>query len=148
MLVSGEKKRARVLLADDHPVVLEDLRTLVGSEFDVVAAIHDGNELVRAVEALTPDVVVTDIAMPGLDGITAAGKILRRSPTARIVFVSVHDELEMVQRGLATGAYGYVVKGSAGYELLPAIDAALRGEYFLSELVKKHQVKIKSDQSE
>ena len=148
MLVSEEKKRARVLLADDHRVVLEDLRALLETEFDVVAAVHDGNELVSAFEALGPDVVVTDIAMPGLDGIRAAGKILRRSPAARIVFVTVHDEWEIVQRGLATGAVGYVVKRSAGNDLVPAIDAALHGERFVSALIRIRQIEGKREPSE
>ena len=148
MLVSGEKKRARVLLADDHRVVLEDLRALLETEFDVVAAVHDGNELVSAFEALAPDVIVTDIAMPGLDGIAAAGKILRRNPAARIVFVTVHDEWEIVQRGLATGAVGYVVKRSAGNDLIPAIDTALHGECFVSPLIRIRQNEIKRDPSE
>src|SRR5262245_64633217 len=114
MVGTDEHLRARVLLADDHPTVLEDLRALLESEFEVVAAVRDGNELVNAVEALAPDVIVTDIAMPGLDGITAASRILRRNPATRIIFVTVHDEMEIVQRGLASGACGYVVKLSAG----------------------------------
>jgi DNA-binding NarL/FixJ family response regulator len=86
-----EKIRARVLLADDHPEVVKDLRALVETEFEVVATVGDGNALVAAAEALAPDVIVTDIAMPGLNGIAAASRILASNPSARIVFVTVHN---------------------------------------------------------
>lgn len=130
--------RARVLLADDHPAVLEDLRALLQPEFDVVATVGDGNALLSSVEALTPDVIVTDITMPGLDGIAAAGEILRRDPKARIVFVTVHKELEIVEKSLATGALGYVVKVSAGDDLVPAIRTALGGRRYVSANASHH----------
>ena len=117
----------RVILADDHPEIVEDLRALVEPEFEVVATVADGHALVVAAETLTPDVIVTDIAMPGLNGITAAARILRRNPAARIVFVTVYNDPVLVQKGLATGALGYVLKLTAGDDLLPAIRAALRG---------------------
>lgn len=135
-MFNGEKKiRARVLLADDHPKVVADLRALVEPEFEVVATVGDGHALVAAAETFAPDVVVTDIAMPGLNGITAAGEILRRNPAARIVFVTVHNHPVLVEKGLATGALGYVLKLTAGDDLVPAIRAALRGEHHLSPTV-------------
>jgi DNA-binding NarL/FixJ family response regulator len=140
MLTNEDKKRARVLLADDHAAVLEDLRALVESEFDVVGSVGDGHALFGAVEGLSPDVVVTDINMPGLDGIAAATKILRQRPDTRIIFVTVHGESEMVRRGLETGALGYVVKMSAGNDLLPAINAALQGKRYVSETIGEYQV--------
>jgi CheY-like chemotaxis protein len=124
---SQKGQRARVLLADDHPAVAKELYALLQSEFDVIAIVADGDALITAAEALAPDCIVTDIAMPGLDGITAASEILRRNPAARIVFVTVHDEAEMVKRGLAIGVLGYVLKLAAGEELVSAINAALRG---------------------
>ena len=135
-MFSGEKKiRMRVILADDHPEIVEDLRALVEPEFEVVATVGDGHALVVAAETLTPDVIVTDIAMPGLNGITAAARILLRNPAARIVFVTVYNDPALVQKGLATGALGYVLKLTAGDDLLPAIRAALRGERHLSPTV-------------
>ena len=126
---SGEEKnRARVLLADDHPEIVEDLRAVVEREFEVVATVGDGNALIAAAERLAPDVIVTDIAMPGLNGITAAAEILRRNPAARIVFVTVYSHPVLVQKGLATGALGYVLKLRAGDDLVPAIHAVLRGK--------------------
>jgi DNA-binding NarL/FixJ family response regulator len=82
-----------------------------------------------------PHVIVADITMPGLDGIAAAGEILRKQPRARLVFVTVHHDAAMAQKGLAIGALGYVVKLRAGEELVPAIHAAPRGEPYVSPLV-------------
>ena len=108
---------------------------MVEREFELVATVGDGNALVAAAEALAPDVIVTDIAMPGLDGIAAASEILRRNPAARIVFVTVYNHPVLVQKGLAVGALGYVLKLRAGDDLVPAIHAALRGERHLSPTV-------------
>jgi DNA-binding NarL/FixJ family response regulator len=120
--------RATVLLADDHPMNTVLLRSLLVPAFDVVGDVADGWELVAAAERLSPDVIVTDIGMPGIDGIEAARRILARNPSARVVFVTVQSDPEVVRRSLATGAMGYVVKLVAGDELVPAVHAALRGE--------------------
>jgi DNA-binding NarL/FixJ family response regulator len=135
-MFSGKVKiRVRVLLADDHPEVLDYLRAVVEPEFEVVGAVGDGNALVAAAETLSPDVIVTDIGMPGLNGIAAATQIFGKNPAARIVFVTVHMEPEMVQKGFATGAMGYVLKLMAGDDLVPAIRAVLQGKRHLSPTV-------------
>ena len=131
MFSEEEKIRARVILADDHPEVIEDIRALVEPEFDVVATVGDGNALVAAAETLAFDVIVTDIAMPGLNGIAAAARILGINPAARIVFVTVHNQPEIVEKGLAIGAMGYVLKLRAGDDLVPAIRAVLQGQRHL-----------------
>jgi len=120
--------RIRVLLADDHLETAELLRGLLQPEFDVIANVTDGRTLVKYAERLAPDVIVSDITMPDLDGIGAATAILRANPSARIVFVTVHGDRSVVVRALATGALGYVLKWSAGDELIPAIHAALNGK--------------------
>jgi DNA-binding NarL/FixJ family response regulator len=120
--------RARVLLADDHPGNAELLRTLLQPDFDVIAVVRDGRALVSAAETLLPDVIVSDISMPELDGIAAAGVILRQNPRARIIFVTVHGDTALRERALEAGAVGYVLKLAAGDELVPAVRAALRGE--------------------
>ena len=132
MFNEEQKIRVRVILADDHPEVVEGLRALVESEFDVVGTVGDGNALIAAVEMLAPDVVVTDIAMPGLNGMTAAARILGSNPAVRVVFVTVHNQPELVEKGLAIGALGYVLKLRAGDDLVPAIHAVLRGQRHLS----------------
>ena len=124
--------KSRLLLADDHLGTAELLRVLLQSEFEVIAQVRDGSALVEAARRLHPDVIVSDISMPVVDGITAAGQILRDDPDARIVFVTVHCEPILIQRGLATGALGYVLKRTAGDELIPAVRSALRGERHVS----------------
>jgi DNA-binding NarL/FixJ family response regulator len=124
--------RTRLLLADDHLDTAFQLRALLQPEFEVIAHVTDGRALVRDAARLLPDVIISDISMPELDGITAAALILECNPTARIIFVSVHADPVLVARGLATGALGYVLKLSAGDDLVPAIHAALRGECHVS----------------
>ena len=119
--------RPRVLLAEDHAETAERLHKLLRADFDVIASVEDGDALVDAAERLSPDVIVTDIAMPGIDGIAAAVLIRRHDPNARIVFVTVHAESMFVEAGLEAGALGYVLKDSAGDELMAAIRAALGG---------------------
>ncbi|HSE85719.1 MAG TPA: response regulator transcription factor [Candidatus Binatia bacterium] len=134
-LCAKEKIRARVILADDHPDVVESLLALVEPEFDVVATVGDGKALVAAAASLTPDVIVTDISMPGLNGISAADQILRSNPATRVVFVTVHNHPVLVEKGLAIGALGYVLKLTAGDDLVPAIRDALQGKRHLSPTV-------------
>ena len=122
----------RLLLADDHLETAELLRGLLQPEFDVVAQVQDGYALLSAFERLSPDVIVSDISMPGLDGITAAAQIVRRHPAARIVFVTVASDPLLMERGFEAGALGYVMKCAACDELLPAVRSALRGERHVS----------------
>lgn len=124
--------RPRVLLAEDHRHVAEELRRLLEPEFEVAAVVGDGHALLREAEALVPDVVVTDVAMPGLDGIAAMTALLARRPTARVVLVTVHDNPELVERAYAAGALAYVPKLTASRDLVPAVRAALRGERYRS----------------
>jgi DNA-binding NarL/FixJ family response regulator len=141
------QQRVRILVAEDHLAVAEGLRAVLEPEFDVIATVGDGHALVTAA-TLTPEVIVTDMAMPGLDGIAAAGEILRRHPRARIVFVTVHNDAELVQTGLAIGAWGYVLKLTAGEELVPAVHAALRGQQHVSPLIDGWQRQGGDDRAE
>jgi len=124
--------RARLLLADDHAAGAEQLRGVLEPEFEVAATVGDGRALVEAADAIRPDVIVTDVGMPCLDGIAAALMILQKDPRARIVFVTGHAEAELLRRALAAGALGYVLKPAAGDELVVAVRAALRGERHVS----------------
>jgi DNA-binding NarL/FixJ family response regulator len=124
--------RPRVLLAEDHAETAARLRKLLGVDFDVVASVEDGRALVDATERLSPDAIVADIDMPGVDGIEATTLIRHRDPDARIVLVTVHGESMLVEAGLAAGALGYVLKDTAGDELVAAVHAALGGHQFVS----------------
>jgi DNA-binding NarL/FixJ family response regulator len=132
--------RPRLLLADDHAETADLLCTLLEPEFEVVAAVEDGRALVDAASQFAPDVIVTDISMPRLDGIAAAALIRRRHPEARIVLVTVHADSLLVDRGLAIGALGYVLKDTAGDELLCAVHAALEGRRYVSRALRSPSV--------
>lgn len=124
-------KRNTIVLADDHPLVIEQLRELLSTEFDVVAAVRDGRELIAAAQLLKPDVVVTDISMPDMDGMLAAKRITLELPDIRIVFVTMHDNAALAKAALNIG-HGYVLKSSAGEELIDAVQAVLEHRRFLS----------------
>lgn len=123
----------RLVVAEDHPSTAALLCDLLKPEFDVVSVVSDGEALVAAAARLSPDAIVTDVSMPGLDGISAATRILVRDHDARIVIVSIHADQAVVDRAMTSGAMGYVSKMTAGDELAPAVRAALRGEHYVSQ---------------
>lgn len=123
--------RATVILADDHPNVAMQLRYLLGEAFEVVAVVGDGQALVKAAARLQPDMVVTDISMPGMDGIQAAREMRTRQPALRVVFITVHDDVALARIAMEVGQ-GYVLKASAGDELVEAVNAVLSGGRFVS----------------
>jgi DNA-binding NarL/FixJ family response regulator len=124
-------RRPSLVLAEDHPQMSREMTRLLEDDFEIVAVVTDGEALLTWASRLCPDVVVTDIGMPGMDGIEAASQLVRWLPGIPIVFVSVHDEPEIVRRALAIGR-GFVVKTAAGDELVDAVHAALRGDSFVS----------------
>jgi DNA-binding NarL/FixJ family response regulator len=124
-------QRARIVLADDHPGVAEELRYLLDEAFDVVAVVGHGQALVTAATRLSPDAVVTDISMPGMDGMEAARQLLCARPDLGVIFVSVHDDPALARKALDIGR-GYVRKASAGEELVDAIRVVLEGRVFVS----------------
>jgi len=114
----------------------EELRRLLEAEFDVVATVADGDALLRAADDFRPELVVTDIVMPGLDGIAATVALRARRPGIRVVLVTVHDEPDLAERGYAAGALAYVLKHTAALELVPAIRAAMRDERYVSPSIR------------
>jgi DNA-binding NarL/FixJ family response regulator len=129
--------RARVLLADDHSVMLDRVGGLLSSSFEVVGAVANGQEMISAGIRLNPDVIVADITMPGLTGIEAAQQLREAGSGARFVFLTIHIEHEFVDACVSQGALGYVVKSHMKTDLIPAIKAALTGRTFISPLVSR-----------
>jgi DNA-binding NarL/FixJ family response regulator len=129
--------RLRVLLAEDHQHMANRLRQLLEQECEVVGVVGDGQDLIEAVDDLAPDVIVSDVSLPGSDGLTAAAVILGRHPDARIVFVTVRDDPRVVRKAVQLGAFGYVVKADAGEELVTAVHAAVAGQLHLSSSVRE-----------
>jgi len=130
----------RVILADDHALVLEAFRTLLGAEVDVVATALDGHELIRAVKQHKPDVVVTDIAMPVLNGVDACSKLLKIRPDLKVIFLTVSDDPDLVAEVFRNGAKGYLLKSSAAAELLRAIRAVAGGSTYVTPLVTERMI--------
>jgi DNA-binding NarL/FixJ family response regulator len=122
----------KVLLADDHPGFPALVARLLESTFEVVGRVADGRSLFELAMKLQPDVIVTDICMPVLNGLEAADLLRKSGCAAKIVFLSVHSEPDFVQAGLSAGALGYVVKPRVATELVLAIQEALAGKIFVS----------------
>ncbi len=122
----------RLALADDRADVLEEVRTLLEPEFEVICSAPEGLALVRAVTETRPDGVVADLQMPGLNGIDAGAEIIRSGVCEAVIILSAYDDPDLVQRAMNAGIRGYVLKVDAGEELLPAIYAVLNGQTYLS----------------
>jgi DNA-binding NarL/FixJ family response regulator len=128
--------QTRVLIADDHRAMLDTLVRMLTTDFDVVAAVMDGTAVVTRAEQLEPDLLILDIAMPGLNGIAAATQLKAKGSTAKVVFVSNMRDREFVQESLALGDVGYVVKDRLVADLLPAIHQVLSGHSFISPTLR------------
>jgi DNA-binding NarL/FixJ family response regulator len=128
----SSRRRARVLLADDHLLVAEALRSLLISEFELVGVVEDGRALVEAAGRLRPDVIVADVTMPHLNGIDALIQLRQRGDRVPVVFLTMHRDVTFARRALDAGASGFVLKHSAPAELLSAVHAALEGRTYLT----------------
>ena len=124
--------RRRVLLADDHAQVLSAVTALLGDSFDVVGLVSDGRAALETTLKLQPDLVVLDISMPRMNGIEVAKELKRRTNATKIVFLTVHEEPDILANCFAAGALGYVVKAFMDRDLIPAIEEALAGRVFVS----------------
>jgi DNA-binding NarL/FixJ family response regulator len=128
-------KRARVLLGDDHIIILEGVRHILEPHFDVVGAVSDGRALLAAVRELHPDVVVADISMPLLNGIEVARQLQKSQAGPKIIFLTMHPDATYATEAFRAGASGYVLKSSAADELVRAIQEALLGRVYVTPLV-------------
>lgn len=124
--------RPRVLIADDHRVVAQGLKTMLSAEFDLVGVVADGRAMVDAAKALRPDVIVADVSMPELNGIDALETLRHEGLDVPVVFLTMHSQPGYARRALRAGAAGYVLKLAAPEELVQAIRAALDGGTFVS----------------
>lgn len=124
-------RRPTILLADDHAIVLEGLTSLLRDEFALVGTVSDGARLIEAARRLRPDVIVTDMAMPGLSGLEAVRRLKAESIPAKVIVLTMHAEAALAAQALRAGAAGFVVKHAAAKELIAAIHTALRGGRYL-----------------
>lgn len=126
-----------MVLADDHTELLDSLRRLLEPQFEVVGTAQDGQSALVAAEDLKPDVMVLDISMPHVSGIEAARKLRQKEPAPKIVFLSMHQEPDIVRQALSTGASGYVLKVAARSELAVAVGEALAGRSYISSRLRQ-----------
>jgi DNA-binding NarL/FixJ family response regulator len=124
--------RATVLLADDHAILLEGLVTLLQREFSLAGTVTDGARLIDAARKLRPDVIVTDLAMPGMSGLEALHRLKADKIPAKVIFLTMHADAQLAAEALRAGASGFVVKHAAGKELVAAIHEALRGRTYVT----------------
>lgn len=122
----------RVLLADDHLLVAEALKSLLAAEFELVGVVEDGLAMVEAARELRPDVIVADVTMPRLNGIGALLRLRQEAIRVPVVFLTMHRDVSFARRALEAGASGFVLKHSAPFELIQAIRAALEGKTYLT----------------
>jgi DNA-binding NarL/FixJ family response regulator len=120
-------RRPTVLLADDHAIVMEGLAGLLRSEFSLVGHVADGARLIEAAREIRPDVIVTDVAMPGMSGLEALRRLKAEGIAAKVIFLTMHADAQLAAEALRAGASGFVVKHAAGKELIAAIHTVLRG---------------------
>ena len=130
-------KRPKILLADDHAVILDGLRSILEADFEIVGAVTDGRAVVAAYKKLRPDVVLCDITMPLLNGLDATRQIKKADTEAKIIFLTMHPDVAMAKEALRAGGTGYIVKHSPAAEIVTAIHQVLQGQVYLSPLVTK-----------
>jgi DNA-binding NarL/FixJ family response regulator len=134
--------KTRVLLADDHAVVAQGLEALLKDAFDLVGVVHDGRALLDAAETLRPDVIVTDISMPLLNGIDAIRQIRASRPDTKIVILTMHGETHLAVNAFRAGASGYVLKVSPVEEFITAIKQVAQGRAYVTPLLAKSVIDV------
>lgn len=125
----------RIVLADDHTLVLEAFRELLAGKFEVVGTASNGRELIQVARQLQPDIVVTDVSMPELNGLDASIKLLKLMPQLKFIFLTVSNDPDFVAKVMRAGAKGYLLKSSAASELVKAIEVVSGGATYVTPLV-------------
>ena len=125
-------RKTRVLLADDHQIFLEGLKGLLESEFEIVGTVEDGRVLVKEAERLNPDVIVSDISMPLLNGVEAVRQLKKTNDQIKVVFLTMHPDVSFAALAFEVGASGYVIKSSASRELVTAINDVMMGKTYVT----------------
>jgi DNA-binding NarL/FixJ family response regulator len=125
-------RRPRILIADDHQLVVEGLRKLLEDEFEVVGTVDNGHALLAAAGRLKPDVILADVSMPLLNGIDACARLRGLVPSSRVVVLTMHADRSYAAEAFKAGAAGYVLKRSATSELVRAIHTVLRGQRYVA----------------
>jgi DNA-binding NarL/FixJ family response regulator len=128
-------QRTRVILADDHKLILDALKTLIEPEFQVVGTFGDGHALVEGAPELKPQVIVLDVGMPTMNGISAGQRLRQSMPNVKLVYLTMNQDPDLAAEAFRLGAKGYLLKSSAGSELVDALRAVVRGGSYVTPLM-------------
>ncbi|MEQ1655832.1 MAG: response regulator transcription factor [Nitrospira sp.] len=134
--------KPRILLADDHALIIEGFKRILENRYDLVGTAADGRALIESAKALQPDVIILDVSMPLLNGIDAAAHLKKMCPVAKLIFVTMHADTEYVRSAFEAGASAYVLKRSAVDELEQAIRAVLAGHSYITPLITKDLLSV------
>jgi len=132
----------RILLADDHLLLLEALKKLIESAYRVVGTATDGRALLSSAEQLHPDIIIADINMPRLNGLEACERLAKTSPEIKIIFLTVNEDPDTAEEAIRRGASGYLLKKAAAPELFKAIQTVSRGGIYISPLISREPTSV------
>lgn len=127
--------KKRILLADDHKMITDSLKSILEPTYEVVGIVEDGHMLVREAARLLPDVLIVDISMPKLNGLEAVRQVMKEGIKTKVIFLTMHPDVTYASKAMEAGALGYVLKHSAHSELLKAVEKVLLGKKFITERV-------------
>jgi DNA-binding NarL/FixJ family response regulator len=130
-------RRPRVLLADDHQMLVDALRSVLEPRCEVVGSVTDGRSLLEAADKLQPDVIVLDIAMPRLNGLDAGRKLQQKMPTVKLIYMTMNEDPYLIGEAFRAGASAFLLKQAAGFELIDAIEKVLKGGKYLTSRAAK-----------
>lgn len=133
-------KRTRIILADDHVILLDAIKNLLEPEFEIVGTFHDGHALIRGALEVKPDVIVLDIGMPKMNGLSAGQRLKQALPKVKLIYLTMNLDPDLAAEAFRLGASGYVVKNSAATELVHGIREVLRGRSYITPLMTKGMV--------
>jgi DNA-binding NarL/FixJ family response regulator len=136
LIIMVPNSKIRIVVADDHEEILSVIKEVLQPEFEVVAAVRDGRDLLQAVKNFKPDIIIANINMPEMSGIEATRRIVEEDFEARVILLTMYNDRSMVEEGISAGAKGYVFKLAAGRELVPAVYEVIQGRFYISPLVK------------
>lgn len=133
-------KRTRIILADDHVMLLDAIKNLLEPEFEIVGTFHDGRALLKGALEAQPDVIVLDIGMPKMNGLSAGQRLKQELPKVKLIYLTMNLDPDLAAEAFRLGASGYVVKNSAATELVHGIREVLRGRSYITPLMTKGMV--------
>jgi DNA-binding NarL/FixJ family response regulator len=133
-------KNPRIILADDHTILLDALKNMVQPEFEVVATCSDGRELIKAATELNPSIIVLDIGMPTMNGLSAGQRLKQMLPTVKLVYLTMNQDPDMASEAFRLGASAYLLKTSAGSELIRALREVVRGGTYITPIMTEGMV--------